>query len=207
MPARLAREVGRRPSGIERAAIGDDVAVREIKAFWRLLDNAAMQYPPSSDLERYRIFRGAHTAASIPHLDPSEHGPVCRIDRFSGLPQKTVEWLLCREYEPARGLRMWLGGGKDCASRLQTATNELAALSGSAFWSGNADNPWGAARRSPNTHSKTAKSWRNGIIFSASESRAGKAASTNSQPSRRRARWSPGACAGISLRVLQHAGP
>ena len=41
--------------------------------------------------------------------------------------------------------------------------------------------PGVACRRSPNTRSRTAKSWLRGIIFCASESRAGKTASTNSR--------------------------
>ena len=36
------------------------------------------------------------------------------------LPQKTAEWLLCRDYGTRLAdLRMWLGGAQDCAARLR----------------------------------------------------------------------------------------
>jgi hypothetical protein len=61
------------------------------------------------------------------------------------VPQKTAEWLLCPDYGSRMAdLRTWLNGAKECAGRLHAIAEDLAALSGAAFWNANADSSWGS---------------------------------------------------------------
>lgn len=61
------------------------------------------------------------------------------------LPEKAVQWLLCREYRARLAdLRSWLGDANACGANLHALAEELTALSGAACWSGNVNNPWGS---------------------------------------------------------------
>jgi very-short-patch-repair endonuclease len=60
------------------------------------------------------------------------------------LPQKAIQWLLCPEYATRlTQLRACLNDARDCGEKLRALAEELAVISGSAFWSGILDNPWG----------------------------------------------------------------
>ena len=143
---KLKREVGSALQSIERAAIGDDVVVRDLKDILAAANQCrssitAVQGATDVPALLGVAYRGVNTDA----------GPIRYTVQFAesiasgSLPPKTVEWLLCPEYgSRLADLRMWLGGGRDSAGRLHAIAEDLAALSGSAFWSGKADNPWGS---------------------------------------------------------------
>jgi hypothetical protein len=61
------------------------------------------------------------------------------------LPQKAVQWLLCRDYGThLTQLREWLESAQECGGRIRALTGDLTTISGAAFWSGNPDGPWGS---------------------------------------------------------------
>lgn len=96
----------------------------------------------------------AEALAALTPVEIREFAPVIeRIYRQRGLSlpgtlkeqlsQKTVEWLLCRDYEPHLiQLPAWLNNINNCAVRLQAVTNELADISGSAFWRESTNDGW-----------------------------------------------------------------
>jgi len=62
------------------------------------------------------------------------------------LPQKTVEWLLCREYDiRLTELRTWLNTAHSCRGKFRLLAAELAAISGSAIWD-SPKNPWSSLK-------------------------------------------------------------
>jgi very-short-patch-repair endonuclease len=143
---KLAGEVGSAMQSVERAAIGDDVVLRDLK---NILAAAG---------QCRRALAAVQSAADVPALIGvayrgvnTDAGPIRYTVQFAesiaagSLPQKTADWLLCPECgSRLADLRMWLGDGKESGSRLHAIAEDLMTLSGSAFWSGNADNPWGS---------------------------------------------------------------
>ncbi|HTF68041.1 MAG TPA: AAA domain-containing protein [Edaphobacter sp.] len=143
---KLAREVGSALQRVERATIGDDVVMRDLKSILAAASQcrcATNSVQGADDVPALVgvAYRGVNTDVR----------PIRYTVQFAesiasgGLPQETAEWLLCPEYaRRLADLRTWLGGAKDSARSLHAIAEDLAALSGSAFWSGNADNPWGS---------------------------------------------------------------
>ena len=145
---KLTREVSTALTSVERAAIGDDVLLRDMKYLLVAAGqcrSAMSAVQGATDVPALigTAYRGVHT----------DIGPIKYTVQFAesvasgSLPRKTAEWLLCPQYgSHLADLRTWLGGAGDCAAKLHTACEQLAALSGSAFWNSNADNPWGSPR-------------------------------------------------------------
>ena len=84
-------------------------------------------------------YRGINTA-----IEPIKYTvQFAKTVATGNLPRPTVEWLLHREHEGRlQDLRTWLRAVADCARSIQTLTEDLATLSGSAFWSANPQNSW-----------------------------------------------------------------
>ena len=143
---KLAREAGIALESIERAAIGDEVVLRDLKDILSASGQcrtaiSAVQAATDMPALVGAPYRGVNT-----DIGPLQHTVQFAESIASGsLPQKTAEWLLCPDYgSRLADLRIWLNGAKDCAGRLQAIAEDLAAVSGAAFWNGNADSPWGS---------------------------------------------------------------
>lgn len=143
---KLAREVGNALRSVERAAIGDEVVLRDVKNILAAAGqcrSAISAVQGATDVPALvgGGYRGVNT-----DVGPIKYTVQCAESIASGsLPPKTAEWLLCREYGSRLvDLRTWLSGAQDCAGRFRAVAEELAALSGATFWNSNADNPWGS---------------------------------------------------------------
>jgi very-short-patch-repair endonuclease len=142
---KLTREVSTALQSVERAAIGDDVLLRDVKYLLVAAGQcrsaiSAVQAAADVPALLGTLYRGVNT----------DIGPIKHTVQFAesvasdSLPRKTAEWLLCPQYAShLADLRTWLGGARDCAAKLHTICEQLASLSGSAFWNSNADSPWG----------------------------------------------------------------
>ncbi len=78
-------------------------------------------------------------------IEPIKHTVRFAAAVSSGaLPQKAVEWLLCPECSVRLAeLRSYLNDVHDCGEKLKVLAQELASISGSAFWRDSSENPWG----------------------------------------------------------------
>jgi len=129
---------------IDRATIRDDVALGNVPGILLAAGqcrNAIASVQTVSELPAMigESYRGVNT-----DVEPIKHTIHFADSIASGsLPPQASEWLLCKDYAARlTELRTTLNAAHDCGERLQVLTAELAALSGSAFWSGTADGPW-----------------------------------------------------------------
>ncbi|HYT24667.1 MAG TPA: DUF4011 domain-containing protein [Candidatus Polarisedimenticolia bacterium] len=129
---------------IDRAAIRDDVELRDVPGILVAAGqcrNAMAGVQTVFELPAMigNSYRGVNT-----DVEPIRHTIHFADSIASGsLPLKASEWLLCKDYAARlTELRTTLTAAHDCGERLQALTAELAAVSGSAFWSGTADGPW-----------------------------------------------------------------
>ena len=143
---KLAREVGDALKNVERAAIGDDVVLRDVKDLLTAAGQCRSAASAVQSAAEVPALIGAAYRGVSTDIRPIRYTVQFAESIASGnLPQKTAEWLLCPEYgNRLADLRTWLGGAQDCAARLRAIAEDLAALSGAEFWNGNADNPWGS---------------------------------------------------------------
>jgi len=131
---------------VERVAIREDVALRELTSLL-----AAAEQCRSA-------ISATQTSTDVPALIGSAyHGvntdvrPIKATVRLAesissgSLPPNTIDWLLCPEYASRfADLRKWLREAQHCAGKIRTIGDDLATLSGAAFWSSAADNAWGS---------------------------------------------------------------
>lgn len=141
---KLIRELGGVLQAIDRADIHEDVSLRSIP---NILAAAGQCRCAMSAVEGAAelpaLLGGAYRGVNT-DIEPIKHTVQFAASIASGsLPQKAVQWLLCREY----GNRLaefcaCLRGAHDCGERIQALWAALAAISGSTFWSGNPDSSW-----------------------------------------------------------------
>jgi very-short-patch-repair endonuclease len=143
---KLAREVGKALGSVERAAIGDDVILRDLESILAVAGqcrSAISAVQGAADVPALigAAYRGVNT-----DVEPIRNTVWFAESVASGkLPQKAAEWLLCPDYgNRLADFRSWLGSARDCATRFHAIAEDLATLSGAEFWKGNADNPWGS---------------------------------------------------------------
>jgi very-short-patch-repair endonuclease len=131
---------------IDQFGIKDNVLVGELSA---LLTAAADGRRARGEIEN---------AAALPQLLGADFkgvstqvGVIKTTVQFAdsiatrSLPQKSVEWLLSKEYENRLGqLRSWLTTSHDILTRLSVITQELAQVSDSPLWKDNAEEFSGA---------------------------------------------------------------
>ena len=141
---KLIREIGEALQVVDESGIRNDVFLRDfpnILATARQSRNAKSAVDSAVDLHRLigSDYRGTETDIE----------PIERTVKFAtsiaihSLPAKTIEWLLCDEYESRlRELRMWLGQAADCAKILRVSAESLAELSGSSVWSAHSTSSW-----------------------------------------------------------------
>jgi very-short-patch-repair endonuclease len=132
----LVQELTDALQAIDRLTIADDTPLREIPSILATAGQCRDEKAAVRDSRELPILLGAAFRGVDTHLEPIKNTvQYAQSIASAGLPQKTVEWLLCRDYEPRLiQLRAWLNSINNCAIQLQTATNELADISGSAFW-------------------------------------------------------------------------
>ena len=128
----------------ERVTLGDGVHVRDIAAILSVADqcfNDETAIQTVSDIPSLigEAFRGAYTDVT----------PIRQTLQFaesiaaSEPPQKTVEWLLCPDYQPHLAhLRGWLSEAHACAGKFQRIASDLARTSGASSWTENLGSPW-----------------------------------------------------------------
>ena len=128
----------------DRVTLGDAVPVGDIAAIVELAggcdaDETAIQ--TASDIPSLigEAFRGAYTDVT----------PIRQTLQFaesiaaSKPPQKTLEWLLCADYQPHLAqLRKWLSEAHACAGKFHSIAIDLARISGSSLWTENLGSPW-----------------------------------------------------------------
>jgi len=136
----------------DRVTLSNAVRVTDIAAIVALADGcgsheAAIQ--TASDIPSLigEAFRGAYTdVALIRQTLQFAEGIVA-----SKPPQKTVEWLLCAEYQlHLAQLRGWLTEAHACGGKLESIASELARTSGSSLWTENLGSPWQTMREVAN---------------------------------------------------------
>jgi len=128
-----------------RAAINRDAPLREIPNILTAAEQCrdAMTALQSATLVSTLIegaYRGIHT-----DIEPIKRTvQIAEAVSSGGLPEKAVQWLLCREYGTRLAdLRSWLSGANACGANLHALTEDLTTLSGSPFWSDSATSTWG----------------------------------------------------------------
>lgn len=142
---KLAQELTDALGLINQATIRDDVSLRDIPSILMVAKQcgtalAAVQSAVELPALIGNRYRGVNT-----DIEPIKHTVQFAEAVASGnLPSKAVQWLLCPEYDNhLRELRMWLGGAVESGKRLRVLAEDLATLSGSAFWSTSPNNSWG----------------------------------------------------------------
>lgn len=128
---------------IDRATLRDEVAVRDVAGILLAAGQcrsamAGVQSMPELPAMIGDSYRGVNT-----EIESIRHTLHFANSIASGnLPPKVSEWLLCKDYAARLiELRTTLNVVHDCGERLEAQTAELAAISGSAHWNGNADGP------------------------------------------------------------------
>jgi len=131
---------------LDRIGVHDDVALRDVPSILKAAGQccsamAAVQSAGELPALIGQAYRGVNTDAQ-----PVKHTVQFAESVASGnLPQKAVQWLLCRDYGAhLEQLRAWLESAQECGRKIQALTGDLTTISGAAFWSGNPDGPWGS---------------------------------------------------------------
>ncbi len=143
---KLVRELGKALRSVERAAIGDNVVLRDLGNILAAAGQCRSAISAVKDAADLPALIGAAYRGVNTDVEPIKNTVRFAESVASGnLPQKTAEWLLCPECGSRLAeFRTWLGGARDCAARFHAIAEDLATLSGAEFWNVNADNPWGS---------------------------------------------------------------
>lgn len=128
----------------DRVTLGNAVQVSDIAVIVALahgcyVDEIAIQ--DANDIPPLigEAYRGAYTdVALIRQTLQFAEGIIA-----SKPPQKTVEWLLCGDYQlHLAELRGWLTEAHACGGKLESIASELACTSGASVWTENLGSPW-----------------------------------------------------------------
>ena len=140
------KEITAALQAIDRTAIADGVILRDVRNIMTIAAQcwsamAAVQDAPRASALLGTVYRGINS-----DIRPIQHTvKFAQSIAIGGLPAKTVQWLLCREYmNRLADLRTWLTGAANCAAKLRTLADDLGSISGSALWNNCAENPWGS---------------------------------------------------------------
>jgi hypothetical protein len=145
---KLAQEISAAVEVIGGAGINDNVPLRDIPTILSTAGQcrralAAVQAPGDIPSLLGDAYRGIDT-----DISPIQHTIQFAESIASGsLPEKAVQWLLCREYGTRLGeLRAWLREGEACGKQLGTVVKDLGTLSGSELWNSQPEKDWGGLR-------------------------------------------------------------
>lgn len=145
---RFTNEVNDALLAAERAAVHEDLPLRDIPNILA----TAQQCREALAAIRAEAVTAVIGGAAYQGVD-TDIGPIKHSLQFAesvasvGLPEETVQWLLCREYERRlTDLRSWLSAAQAFEMNLRTVTEGLSEVSGSPVWSGNTDGHWGSLR-------------------------------------------------------------
>jgi len=145
---KITRDLADALSAAARAGIREDVPLRDVPNVLA----AAGQCREAKAAADEAIVARALLGQAYRSVD-TDIEPIRRTLQFAeaiascGLPEKTVQWLLCRDCEThLADLRARLGNANKHAANLHQLAEDLTAVSGSQFWSDNASNLWSTMR-------------------------------------------------------------
>jgi hypothetical protein len=140
---RLSREIEDALQVIDRAAIKDDVELRNIPLLLMSAKQCIADMTSVETVELAALIGDAYRGVDTDIL------PLKRTLQFvesavsGNLPAKTAEWLLREDYQSRlEMLSAWLSIAADCGSKLSALTQSIAALSGWQQWKSTHDDSW-----------------------------------------------------------------